>query len=367
MPALGKLEFIAPRGKETMTRMRTFISVLSALTLVLSACADDSTTEPPETLTLIAHDSFAGVAQETGAFDPFTADTGIAVEILAAGDAGSMVNQAILTKDNPLADVLFGVDDTFLSRALDERVFAPHRAEGVDRVDPALIDREFRVTPIDFGDVCINYDKAWFDNTNIQVPSDIEDLEAGLYAQHLTVEHPATSSPGLAFMLATIDRFGEEGWLDYWAALRDAGVNVVSDWDSAYYGEFTRYGGQSSMVVSYASSPPAEVIFAEEPLEAAPTGVIEDGCYRQVEYVGVLEGSLYPSAAGRLVDFMLSREFQETIPLNWFVFPVNPDAELPEAFVEHTVIPADPARFAASYIAENRDRWIDEWVSVMEG
>ncbi len=341
--------------------------MLAVFAIVISACAEDTATETPETLTLISHDSFAGVAEETGAFDPFTADTGIDVEILAAGDAGSMVNQAILTRDNPLADVLFGVDDTFLSRALQEQIFIEHRAEGVDRVDPDLIDREFRVTPIDFGDVCINYDKAWFDSTSIQVPSDLADLEASLYAQHLTVEHPATSSPGLAFMLATIDRFGEDGWLDYWAGLRDAGVNVVSDWDSAYYGEFTRYGGDSSMVVSYASSPPAEVLFAEEPLENAPTGVIEDGCYRQVEYAGVLDGTQYPEAAGLLIDFMLSREFQETIPLNWFVFPVNPDAELPEEFIEHTVIPAAPTRFAASYIAENRDRWIDEWIAVMGG
>lgn len=346
--------------------MRKFLTILAALTLAFTACAD-GVEETPETLTLIAHDSFAGTAQEAGAFDPFTADTGIEVEIVAAGDAGSLVNQAILTRDNPLADVLFGIDDTFLSRALEEEIFVEYEAEDLDTVDPDLIDRQFRVTPIDFGDVCINYDKEWFEQTSLQVPTDIEALEANLYAEHLTVEHPATSSPGLAFMLATIDEFGEEGWLDYWADLRDAGVNVVSDWDSAYYGEFTRYGGNSSLVVSYASSPPAEVIFAEEPLEVAPTGVITDGCYRQVEYAGILDGTEFPEAAGSLVDFMLSVEFQETIPLNWFVFPVNQNADLPEEFVEHTVIPDDPTRFAASYIAENRDTWIDQWIEVMEG
>ncbi len=347
--------------------MRKILTILTALTLAVTACADGGVEETPEKLTLIAHDSFAGTAEETGAFDPFTAETGITVEIVAAGDAGSLVNQAILTKDNPLADVLFGIDDTFLSRALEEDVFVEHEAEELDTVDPDLIDREFRVTPIDFGDVCINYDKAWFDQTSLQVPSDIEALEASLYAQHFTVEHPATSSPGLAFMLATIDEFGEEGWLDYWSDLRDAGVNVVSDWDSAYFGEFTRYGGNSSLVVSYASSPPAEVIFAEEPPEVAPTGVITDGCYRQVEYAGVLDGTGFPEAAGDLIDFMLSVEFQETIPLNWFVFPVNQNAELPDEFVEHTVIPDDPTRFAASYIAENRDAWINQWIEVMEG
>lgn len=347
--------------------MRQFTSMLLAVVLVVTACGDDAATETPDTLKLIAHDSFAGVAGEVGAFDPFTAETGIEVDIVAAGDAGSMVNQAILTKDNPLADVLFGIDDTFLSRALDEQIFSSYRAEGTDQIDPELTDGESRVTPIDFGDVCINYDKAWFESTGTELPEGLEALTASQYAEHLTVEHPATSSPGLAFMFATIDRFGEDGWLDYWAGLRDAGVNVVSDWDSAYYGAFTRYGGESSMVVSYASSPPAEVIFADEPLDVAPTGVIEDGCYRQVEYAGILDGTKYPEAAGLLIDFMLAKDFQETIPLNWFVFPVNPKAELPEAFVEHTVIPANPARFAASHIAENRDRWIDEWIAVMEG
>ena len=347
--------------------MRKILTILAALTLALTACADDGARETPETLTLIAHDSFAGTAEETGAFDPFTTETGIEVEIVAAGDTGSLVNQAVLTRDNPLADVLFGIDDTFLSRALEEEIFVEYRPDELDNVDPDLIDRDHRITPIDFGDVCINYDKAWFEQTSLQVPNDIEALEASLYAEHFTVEHPATSSPGLAFMFATIDKFGENGWLQYWSSLRDAGVNVVSDWDSAYYGEFTRYGGNSSMVVSYASSPPAEVIFAEEPLEEAPTGVITDGCYRQVEYAGILDGTEYPEAAGDLIDFMLSVEFQETIPLNWFVFPVNEEADLPQEFVEHTVIPENPTRFTSSYIAENRDVWIDQWIEVMEG
>ena len=305
-----------------MSRTRTIVGAVMAVTLVVAACSSGTSEETPRSITLMAHDSFAAsVTSDT--FASFTRETGIEVKVIAAGDASVMVNQAILSKDNPLADVLFGVDDTYLSRALDEEIFLIHKAKQVDRVSPVLIDREHRVTPIDFGDVCINYDKSWFEKTRLVVPTDLDDLRANLYASHLTVEHPATSSPGLAFMLATIDEFGEEGWLDYWADLRRAEVNVSTDWTSAYYGDFTRYGGESSMVVSYASSPPAEVIFAEEPTDVAPTGVIEAGCYRQVEYAGVLAGTDYPEAAGKLVDFMLSVEFQETIPLTWFVFPAN--------------------------------------------
>ena len=336
-----------------------------AVLMAVVACGPEEA-ETPEMLRLMAHDSFAGsVSEDT--FAGFTESTGIEVEMIAAGDAGSMVNQAALSKDNPLADVLFGVDDTFLSRAVDEEIFLAHRTDLLDDVGDEFVPETDLVTPIDYGDVCINYDKAWFADTGTDVPASLDQLREPGYAGALTVEHPATSSPGLAFVLATIEEYGEEGWLEFWSDMRTGGVGVVPDWDTAYYSDFTPYGGDSPMVVSYASSPPAEVIFATEPIDEAPTGVVEAGCYRQVEYAGVLAGTDYPDAAGELIDFMLSIEFQETVPLTWFVFPVNETAELPPEFVDHTIIPADPARLDPATIAENRDRWIDEWVAVMEG
>ncbi|MGH3666951.1 MAG: thiamine ABC transporter substrate-binding protein [Acidimicrobiia bacterium] len=343
--------------------MRKFLTV--AVLVAVAACGAEEA-ETPDTLRLMAHDSFAGsVSEET--FAGFTESTGIGVEMIAAGDAGSMVNQAALSKDNPLADVMFGVDDTFLSRAIDEEIFAGHRSGLLGEVDDQFVPDTDLVTPIDFGDVCINYDKSWFAEAGTTVPTELDQLRDPALAGLLTVEHPATSSPGLAFLLATIDEYGEEGWLEFWSDLKAGGVGVVPDWDTAYYSDFTPYGGDSPMVVSYASSPPAEVVFASEPIDEAPTGVVEAGCYRQVEYAGVLAGTDYPQAAGELIDYMLSVEFQETVPLTWFVFPVNEGAQLPAEFVEHTTIPADPARLDPATIAENRDRWIDEWVGVMEG
>lgn len=344
--------------------MRRTLTV-AALLVALVACGDKGG-ERPESLRLMAHDSFAGsVNEET--FAAFTAATGIEVEMIAAGDAGSMVNQAALSKDNPLADVLFGVDDTFLSRALEEEIFVEHRSPLLEVVSEDLVPDTDLATPIDYGDVCINYDKAWFAETRTAVPSQLDQLRDPAYAGVLTVQHPATSSPGLAFLLATVEEYGEEGWAGFWSDMRAGGVGVAPDWDTAYYSDFMPYGGDSAMVVSYASSPPAEVIFASEPIDEAPTGVIEAGCYRQVEYAGVLAGTPYPEAAGELIDFMLSVEFQETIPLTWFVFPANEEASLPPEFVEHTAVPPDPARVDPETIAANRDRWIDEWVAVMEG
>lgn len=345
--------------------MRKLISAIAILSLALSACGDTAA-ETPETLRLLAHDSFAdAVNDET--FAAFTEETGIEVEVLAGGDAGSMVTQAVLTAGNPTADVLFGVDDTFLSRAIDGEIFTEHTSELIDTVPASLqVGPQELVTPIDFGDVCLNYDKAWFEDNGLEVPGSLDDLRDPAVAASLVVEHPATSSPGLAFLLATMDIYGAD-WRDFWADLKEGGVKVVPDWNTAYYADFTRYGGDRPLVVSYASSPPAEVIFAEEPLETAPTGVIEAGCYRQIEFAGVLDGTDHPEAAGDLIDYMLSVDFQETIPLTWFVFPANENADLPAEFVDHTVIPADPSQLDPDLIAENREAWIQEWAELMEG
>lgn len=338
--------------------------ILTAL-LALAACAGNGG-ETPETLRILSHDSFRdGVTDET--FAVFTEETGIEVEVVAAGDAGAMVNQAVLSKDNPLADVLFGVDETFLSRALDNEIFQAHTAEGIDTVDPSMRIEGDPVTPIDFGDVCINYDKGWFEENDVEVPQTLDDLRSPEMASLLVVTHPATSSPGLAFVLATIEEYGEDGWLEFWSDLHEGGVRVESSWSTAYYETFTRYGGDRPLVLSYASSPPAEVLFAEEPLDEAPTGVITEGCYRQIEYAGILAGTEYPEAAGQLIDFMLSPAFQEQVPESWFVFPANGEVGLPAEWAEHTVLPDDPARLDPAEIGSERARWIDEWIAVLEG
>ncbi|MFZ0625293.1 MAG: thiamine ABC transporter substrate-binding protein [Acidimicrobiia bacterium] len=345
--------------------MRRIAILATAAAIMLAACGGTGA-QRPTTLKLLAHDSFAaGVTDET--FAAFTDETGIDVEVISGGDAGAMVNQAALTAGNPIADVMFGVDDTFLSRAINADVFTAYRSTHVDEVKSSLAPTSELVTPIDFGDVCLNYDKQWFADHEMAVPSTLDDLRTGQYAGLTTVESPATSSPGLAFLLATIDFYGEDGWQDFWRDMKAGGVAAVPDWDTAYYANFTPYGGATPMVVSYASSPPAEVIYATEPLTEAPTGVIEAGCYRQVEYAGVMAGSDYPDAAGVLIDYLLSVDFQETIPLTWFVFPANANADLPEEFTRYTTLPQSPARFDAQTIADNRDRWIAEWSTIMEG
>lgn len=322
----------------------------------------------PTTITVLSHDSFS-VSEDVMA--AFTDATGISVEILAAGDAGSALAQAILTRDNPTADVLFGVDNTFLARALDEELFIPYEATGLDRIAPELqLDPDHRVTPVDFGDVCVNYDKLALAERGVDAPQTLADLASDEFAGDLVVEDPATSSPGLAFLIATIATFGEQGeytWEDYWADLAANDVIVTSGWDEAYYGSFSGGAGEGDrpLVVSYASSPPAEVLFADPQPDEAPTASMEQGCFRQIEFVGILEGTEKQQAAEAFVDFMISDELQADIPLNMFVWPAVTDTPLPDAFVEYAQLTPDPITMDPATIEASRQTWIETWTDIL--
>ncbi len=329
------------------------------IAVVIAACGGRAA----DTVTLLTHDSFA-VSDDVLA--SFTEETGITVEIVRGGDAGTVLNQAILTKDNPLADVIFGIDNSFLGRALEEEILDAYEPDGLRAVSPDLVaGTQGRATPIDYGDVCINYDIAVLQAEGDPIPETLDDLLSPAFEGTLAVQDPSTSSPGLAFLLATIEEYGEGGWQDYWRGLVRNEVRVTSGWEEAYYGEFTRYGGDRPLVVSYASSPPAEVIFATEPTDTAPTGVMTESCYRQIEYAAVLEGTDARSAARRLIDFMLSIEFQQDIPLNMFVFPANEEAALPAEFVLYSELPDRPRLLDPAVVDANRERWIREWAEIV--
>ncbi|MDH3730840.1 MAG: thiamine ABC transporter substrate-binding protein [Acidimicrobiia bacterium] len=327
--------------------------------LIASACGGNSA----DKVTLLTHDSFA-VSDDVLA--TFTQETGISVEVLRAGDGGAMLNRAILTKDNPLADVIFGIDNSLLARALDQGILDTYEPVLLrDVPDELEAGTEGRAIPIDFGDVCINYDVGHLGEIGQARPESMDELLAPEFEGLLVVEDPSISSPGLAFLLATIDEYGEQGWQDYWRALVANDVRVSAGWEEAYYSAFSYHGGDRPLVVSYASSPPAEVIFAEEPLVTAPTGVLTDSCYRQVEYAAVLKGTNATEAARQFIDFMLGVEFQQDIPLNMFVFPANEQAAIPADFVKHTTLPSEPRLLDPDFVGANRDAWIAEWASIV--
>lgn len=388
------------RAERTATRRtarsRWLLATTLALALLVAACGDDAAEEADEvdeatetttdeavveeedaaddeaaaaepagtTVTLLSHDSF-NVSEEVLA--AFTEETGVEVAVVPLGDAGTALNQTILTRDAPQGDLLFGVDNSFLSRALDEDLFIPHDSPSLEQVDDRFVlDPELTALPVTYGDVCLNHDVAWFDERDLEVPTDLADLTDPAYEGLLAVQNPATSSPGLSFLLATIDRFGEDDYLDFWAELVANDVVVTDGWSEAYYDEFSGTGGgDRPLVVSYASSPPAEVFFADPQPDEAPTGVIEASCFRQIEFVGILDGAENEAGARLLVDFMLGQRFQEDMPLNMFVFPVNTEAALPEVFEEYAVIPDEPLEVDPAAIGENREAWIEAWTSTV--
>lgn len=351
-----------PFNNKIMMRHNPVILFFLAMTCLLLPVV--STAE--ETLTLMTHDSF-NISKDLIA--RFEEQNRVKLRVFKAGDAGAALVQAILSKKNPMADVFFGVDNTFFSRAISADIFEPYNSPQLKDIPTRFrLDEQKRLLPVDYGDVCLNYDKKWFAEKNLAPPTDLADLVKPAYKGLTVVENPATSSPGMAFLLATIGRFGENGYLNFWQQLRDNDVLVANGWEDAYYGHFTSASkGSRPIVVSYASSPAAVVYYAEKPMESAPTGAVvsDNSAFRQIEFVGILKGTKKLQLAQMLVDFMLSRPFQEDIPLQMFVFPVNQTAALPPVFTQHARVAEYPASVSPAAIEKNREAWLEAWTTTV--
>ncbi len=345
--------------------MKKLLSLLIVMLLV-SACAP-AAPAGPRTLTIMTHDAFA-VSDNVKA--TFESANNVKLQFIKSGDAGAALGKAILAKGQPLADVFYGVDNTFLSRALTEGIYQPYASPVLaDIPDAFKLDPTNNALPVDYGDVCLNYDKAYFSQHGLAPPGNLEDLAKPAYKNLTVTENPATSSTGLAFLLATVGHFGDPAYLDYWRSLRTNGVKVVDSWDTAYDTDFSGSSGHGAypIVVSYGSSPPFEVINATTPVTDAPTAaVVSDGsCFRQIEFVGILQGTKNLDLAEKWVDFMLSPIFQADMPLQMYVFPVNSKSPLNATFQKYLAIPAHPAVVSPADIAANRDRWIEAWTQAV--
>jgi len=342
--------------------MKRLIAFIGFTAILLAACAPQG----PQTLTVLTHDSFS-VSEDL--IKQFESENNAKVSFVKGGDAGSVLNQAILTKDAPLADVLYGVDNTFLSRALNADIFTPYSSPALVAIPQEYkLDDQNRVLPIDYGDVCINYDKSYFAANNLTLPQSLSDLTKPEYKGLLVVEDPATSSPGLAFLLTSIAAYGD-GYQDFWSQLKENDVVVVDSWETAYFTNFSASSGRGPqpMVVSYGSSPAAEVVYADPPVSESPTAsLVGDGmCFRQVEFAGILKGAKNRALAEKFINFMLGKSFQEDMPLQMFVFPVDPNAALPDIFIQNAQIPSNPARLDPAEISAKREAWIQGWNGVM--
>ena len=368
----------------------TAILAVATSTLALAACSSDdgdtaeptgqpsdgptassSSSESPSAdasaVTVVTHDSFAVPDDVLAAFEE---ESGLEVTFVQPGDAGVLVNQLILTKDAPLGDVVYGIDTSFASRAIGEGVLEPYRSPVVGPdVERYAADDEGHLTAIDVGDVCINVDREWFAEAGIAEPETLEDLADPTYEDLLVVTNPATSSPGLAFLLATVGAFGEDGWLPYWERLRDNGVKVAAGWSDAYYVVFSgpRSEGARPLVLSYSSSQPYEVPEGVTDPAQAPTRAMPDTCFRQVEYAGVLAGADNPEGARQVIDWLLSAEVQADIPESMYVYPVDSGVDLPESWSLFAPPAREPFTVDPATLSERRDEWIRAWTDTVIG
>jgi thiamine transport system substrate-binding protein len=329
--------------------------------IILSSCS--SKPSGPQSLTVMTHDSFAATDTVIHAFEQAN---NAKVTFIKSGDAGATLNKAILSKDSPLADVLYGVDNTLLSRALAAGIYQPYTSPSLKNIPSEYqLDATDNTLPVDFGYVCVVYDRAYFSTHNLAAPQTLEDLAKPEYKGLLVTENPATSSTGLDFLLATVKHFGDPSYLDYWKKLRDNGLVVVDGWETAYYTNFSGQSGNGtqSLVVSYGTDPAYEVMNSISPLSDSPVAAVigPDTCFRQIEFVGILKGTKQPGLAEKFVDFMLSGQFQADMPGQMAVYPVLSGVALPDAFTKFAQIPSQPAILAFDEIAKNRDAWIQAW------
>ncbi|MBA4194298.1 MAG: thiamine ABC transporter substrate-binding protein [Comamonadaceae bacterium] len=338
--------------------------MLASALALLSTAALPLRAQSRPVLRLLTHDSFELPPELLKRFE---AEAGVQLQIVKGGDAGEMLNRLILTRRKPLADLVFGIDNALLPRALDAGVLDAYDGPAARR--PAVAPLEGGVVPVDFGFVALNIDRAWFASRNRALPTSLQELTTPAWRNLLVVQNPATSSPGQAFLQATIAGLGEEVAFDWWARMRANGVKVVRGWTEAYYTEFTRNGGTRPIVVSYAGSPAAEVFFADRPLETSPTAslFLPGGVFRQVEGVALVKGGnpALREAAGRFIEFLRSAPVQQALQTSMWMYPADAEAPLVEVMRRHA---PRPDRFdnppPAQALARAR-AWQERWTRVV--
>lgn len=353
----------------TSPRLRAVLSATALATslALVAACSvgggSSTSAQSSKTVVVATHDSWA---MSKRVLSDFTRQTGYTVKVEPNGDVGQLTNKLVLTKGSPIADLTYGIDNTFASRAVAQGVLSPftppHQPASASTyalTDPA---GSARLTPVDYGDVCVNVDDVWFRTHHKAPPRSLGDLTRPAYRNLFVTPGATTSSPGLAFLLTTIAKYGA-GWPAYWKRLVANGAKVTAGWSDAYEVDFTAGGGHGDrpIVLSYASSPPFTI---PKGGTRPTTSSLLDTCFRQVEYAGVLAGAKNPAGARAFLAFMTHRSFQEALPDNMYVFPVDDHASLPPEWAKFAKTASKPFTVPPAEIARNRDTWLREWGDV---
>ena len=293
----------------------------------------------------------------------FEKQSGAKLSIIKGGDAGEMLNKLILTKANPVADVVYGIDNTLIGKASAAGILAPTSSKVGRNVAGIALPN---AVAVDYGYVTLNYDKAWFAKSKLPLPASLDDLAKPAYKDLLVVQNPATSSPGLAFLLATIAAKGEAGAFQWWEKVRDNGLKVSKGWSEAYYTDFTRNGGTRPIVVSYATSPAAEVFYSKEKLSESPTAnlLLKGGVFMQIEGVAKIKGGKEDALAQQFVDFLRGEAVQKDLQTRMWMYPAVEGVAL-DAVYQHAQKPASHTNPDLKAMQNKTAGWVSRWTRLV--
>lgn len=327
------------------------------LSAILSLCLVNTALAATE-VRLATHDSF-DLPKEL--ISQFEQQHDAKIRIVKAGDGNELLNKLIISKRKPIADVVYGLDNGNIAQAISENILSntqPQSADTVVKLPNALA--------VDYGFIAINYDKQWFKEKNLPLPTSLADLTKPEYKNLLVSPNPATSTPAMGFFLANIAGLGEEGAFQWWQKMRQNGVKITKGWSEAYYKEFSLNGGSRPMMVGYSSSPAAEVFYSKGKLSTPRMGnlFLNGGVYLQKEGVAVLNGSQQPELATKLAQYLQSPTVQRAVPTSMWVYPAVRHTPLAPVMV-HASVPK--VHFAPNdkRIQQNRKAWLQRWVQTV--
>lgn len=335
-------------------RLLIVLMVLPAAAVIAGGALEPETNE--QKLVIYTYDSFASDWGPAGiVIPPFEEKYGIEVDLKAAGDSGSVLSRVILEKEDPKADLIIGIDNNMLAKALSEEVLEDYRPQNINKVPEHLIfDKSFHAIPFDYGFFAINYDSQKIDVP----PSSLEDLTKNDFQDSLILMDPRTSSPGLGFLLWTISVYGDD-FTDYWKRLKPSILTITDGWDSGY-GLYT--AGEAPLVLSYTTSPPYHVEYEETDRYKAV--LFEEGNYMQIESMGIIRNAENRENAEKFIEYMLTADFQNAIPLTNFMMPVTDEADLPESF-SYAPVSETPLLIEAEKIEKNLEQWLEDWLETV--
>ena len=354
----GNETFFIPTEYKTYSRKyimkKLFFLAAVFCVISLQAVTASGKVENSESSNLViyAYDSFVSEWGPGPVVIPlFEEEYGVKVNLISAGDSGQVLQKAILEKDNPKADILIGIDNNLLAKALEESIFSPYKPENISKVQKKLLfDPEYNVIPFDYGFFSIIYDSQKIKDP----PASLEDLLQPKYKKSLIMMDPRTSSPGLGFLLWTIAEYGDN-FTDYWTKLKESILTVTDGWDTGY-GLFT--SGEAPMVLSYTTSPAYHVEYENTTRYRA--AVFPEGHYMQIEGLGIVKNAPNRKMAEKFVEFALSKEFQNAIPLTNWMYPASDEVNLPDSF-DYAPVPEKKLLLPSNEIRENVDKWLTQW------